>query len=198
MAERWKPCGADVIETVKENLTSKHIAFLFRIYIGCIFIYASLHKINNPGAFAETITNYQILHYNLVGLTAIILPWLELICASLLILGVRSKASALILASLLCVFIVAISINLLRDAPISCGCFHSKDDVISWVTIVRDVAWLLMTIYILLFDRVLMLDRLIANRIFRDFEQQTASYQSLEKSIDSPVQLPDMAGSSPR
>jgi putative oxidoreductase len=157
--------------TLSELLTSKHLAFAFRLYIGGLFLYASLYKINYPGEFAETIASYQILPHMLIGLFAVVLPWLELLCAVLLILGIRAKAAALVLAALLTVFLVAIFVNLVREAPISCGCFHSLEDEISWKTFFRDVAWLLMTIHILLFDRGWLLERRFTTRLKEVAEQ---------------------------
>ena len=158
-------------KTISEIMTNKYLAFLFRLYIGGLFIYASLYKINYPGEFAETIASYQILPYALIGFSAVVLPWVELVCATLLILGIRAKAAALILAGLLSMFLVAIFINLLRDAPISCGCFHSLEDEISWGTFFRDVGWLLMTVHVLLFDRIFLLERRFTLRLREVAEQ---------------------------
>jgi putative oxidoreductase len=146
-------------KTLSELIANRYLAFVFRLYIGGVFVYASLYKINYPGEFAETIASYQILPHMLIGLVAVVLPWLELVCAALLILGIRAKAAALVLAVLLSIFLLAILVNLIREAPISCGCFHSLEDELSWRTFFRDVAWLLMTIHILLYDRVWLLER---------------------------------------
>lgn len=50
-----------------------------RIFLGLVFVVASVDKIIHPKAFAEIIYNYQILPGSLINLTAIILPWLELL-----------------------------------------------------------------------------------------------------------------------
>jgi putative oxidoreductase len=106
MGETRVSGGAGIMNRMfSEIVTNKYLAFLFRLYIGGLFIYASLYKINYPGEFAETIASYQILPYALIGVSAVILPWVELVCAVLLVLGVRAKAAALILAGLLSVFL---------------------------------------------------------------------------------------------
>ena len=56
-----------------------------RLILGGVFVFASIDKILHPAAFAEAVYNYQILPDNLINLTAIVLPWLELVLGSLLI-----------------------------------------------------------------------------------------------------------------
>jgi len=146
--------GAKILNTLK----SPWLALAFRLYIGGVFAYASIYKINFPAEFAETIASYQIVPYFAVNFMAVILPWVELISGVLLIIGVRAKAAAIILAALLGLFTLAIVITLLRGVPIGCGCFHTIEDPISWKTLVRDLIWLGMAIHVCLFDRVLRLE----------------------------------------
>jgi hypothetical protein len=68
------------------------LALVFRLYLGGLFIYASIYKINYAAEFAETIASYQIVPYFLVNLTAVVLPWTELICGTLLLAGIRPRA----------------------------------------------------------------------------------------------------------
>jgi uncharacterized membrane protein YphA (DoxX/SURF4 family) len=73
----------------------------------------------------------------------------------MLLLGVRVRAGALLVAGMMVVFIVAISIALGRGQEMSCGCFASQgaaEDPISWKTVVRDLSWLLLALYVLVFD----------------------------------------------
>ncbi|UCF03831.1 MAG: hypothetical protein JSV14_08635, partial [Deltaproteobacteria bacterium] len=42
-------------------LTHPSTAFVLRIALGCLFIYASLDKIRHPDLFAEAVYNYQLL-----------------------------------------------------------------------------------------------------------------------------------------
>ena len=102
---------------------NRYIALVLRLYIGGIFIYASLSKISYPADFATNIANYMLVPYWAVNLLAVIMPWLELICGILLIAGVRSRAAIMIIGSLMLVFTLAIGINLWRGTAISCGCF---------------------------------------------------------------------------
>jgi len=53
----------------------------------------------------------------------------------------------------------AVIINLFRGTPISCGCFDTVGEAISWWTVARDLSWVLLTLQIFFFDRVLQIRR---------------------------------------
>ncbi|MBN1930970.1 MAG: DoxX family membrane protein [Desulfobacterales bacterium] len=146
-------------EFAKKIPTSKYLALILRIYIGWIFIYASMYKINYAGEFAESIASYQLVPFWAVNIMAVFLPWTELICGLLLIAGIRSKAAALLIASMLVVFIIAIGINLIRGTPIGCGCFSSVEEPLNWVTLFRDIIWLAMTIHVYIYDTAFHLEK---------------------------------------
>lgn len=97
-----------------------------RVVLGAIFIYASLDKIAHPEAFANAIYNYQILPEPLINLTAIVLPWLELVMGVLLVLGVWQHGAVFLANVLLGVFFGALLLNLARGLDIDCGCFSSS------------------------------------------------------------------------
>jgi putative oxidoreductase len=141
------------------------IALAARLYLGGLFLLACWHKILDPRAFAIDIATYQMLPLALVNPLAIVLPWLELVTGALLVLGLRARAASLLTAAMLAMFTAAISVAVARGLDLSCGCFASQgmaEDPISWRTIVRDGAWLLLACYVLHFDqRPLGLDRLL-------------------------------------
>lgn len=134
------------------------LALGFRIYLGGVFVYASVYKIGYAAEFAETIASYQIVPALAVNAVALALPWLELICGALLVAGVRVRTVSAILAGLLVVFCLAVIVNLLRETPIDCGCFHSLEERMTWMTVVRDLVWLGMAVHVFFFDSPLALE----------------------------------------
>jgi putative oxidoreductase len=147
---------------MKKAVAHPFLGLFLRIYIGAIFIAASMYKINYPGEFAETIAGYQIVPFWGVHLMALILPWTELICGLMLVLGLRTRAAAVLAGSMLVVFCVAIVATLARGIPIGCGCFTSVEDPLSWITLLRDLIWLVMTAQVVWFPSALQLeDRLL-------------------------------------
>tara|TARA_B100000959_G_scaffold87635_1_gene92900 strand:- start:30 stop:485 length:456 start_codon:yes stop_codon:yes gene_type:complete len=99
------------------------IALLCRVILGVILVYASIDKIVHPEEFAKSIGNYNVLPFGLENLLGIILPVLELLVGSCLILGIMLDGSAIITAGMMTVFIIALSQAMIRGIDINCGCF---------------------------------------------------------------------------
>ncbi len=135
------------------------VALVFRLYLGGLFIYASLYKINYTAEFAETIASYQLVPYWGVNLLAVILPWIELISGILLIIGIRTRTVSAVIGGLLILFTLGILYNLALGSEISCGCFQSLDDPISGWTVLRDLVWLAMAVQVFFFDQTFHLER---------------------------------------
>ena len=75
-----------------------------RLFVGGVFIYASLDKLAHPQAFAEVIHHYRLAPYPLLHSSAHLLPILEFVIGSALILGLGSRGAALLAGTLTVVF----------------------------------------------------------------------------------------------
>ena len=106
-------------------INNKLFVLLCRIILGTVFIYASIDKIFNPEAFAAIISNYKLLPDFFIYTPALFLPWIELVAGSFLIAGIFVRGSSFLLNGLLIVFILAITINLIRGLSFDCGCFST-------------------------------------------------------------------------
>jgi putative oxidoreductase len=60
-------------------------------------------------------------------LVAMTLPWIELVAALALILGVRARSGAMVAAALMAAFTLAVLIAMARGLDIECGCFGTAD-----------------------------------------------------------------------
>ena len=146
---------------MKEEIRKKTSMILYhgaRIILGMVFVYASYDKILHPAAFAKLINNYQILPDELVNLSAIFLPWLELTIGFLLIIGVWLPGSVFISNILLIFFIFALMYNKARGLDISCGCFSTSQGEASESTLylLRDFSFVVIAVY--LFFKVFITD----------------------------------------
>jgi len=112
-----------------------------RVLIGGAFLWAAVTKVVDLSTFAEEIANYQLLPPAFVPWFAVMMPGIELVVGVLLVAGVWARGSAAIAATLLLVFIGALSQALLRGIDLRCGCFGGAD-VATWGTVTRDVALL--------------------------------------------------------
>lgn len=124
-----------------------------RVVLGCVFIFASWHKIVQPAEFARAIANYQLLPQALVNPAALLLPWVELVCGVGLLSGLLRRGSALILSILLLIFITALAISLFRGLNIHCGCFSSaiRSGSNMYMDILLDIALLAMSVVTFIF-----------------------------------------------
>jgi uncharacterized membrane protein YphA (DoxX/SURF4 family) len=84
---------------------------LARLVVGGAFVWLALVKLADPVAFLKAIREYGLLadDSRLLNFTAAVLPWVELFCGGLLVLGVAVRGNALVLAALLAVFTAAIA-----------------------------------------------------------------------------------------
>lgn len=146
---------------LREWLVSPWLTVRVQIALGVFFIAAALPKIVDPPSFAQMIYNYQIVPASLLNLSALILPWFELLLGAALVLGIWRRTAAKWVGVLLVVFILAIGVNLARGNAIDCGCFDvnaaPKTDAqkltdMKW-TIARDLGMLLMVAQILFATR---------------------------------------------
>lgn len=135
-------------------------ALLVRLYVGGVFVYASLNKINFPAEFSDNIASYMLVPYWLVNPMAVFLPWIELVSGVCLMAGIRVRASASVICTLLGIFTTAVIVVIVKKTPIDCGCFQNVGDPVSWLTVGRDLIWLVMGLYVYRYDRLIHLDRL--------------------------------------
>jgi uncharacterized membrane protein YphA (DoxX/SURF4 family) len=117
------------------------LTIVLRIAFGAVFILAAVGKIADPGSFADTIYNYQVLPESLVNITAVFLPWLEVLCGLALIAGFYTRGASFLLTGLTIVFMVALTYNISRGLNVDCGCFSVLDKGSSSMqdALIRDV-----------------------------------------------------------
>ncbi len=135
-----------------------------RLFLGGLFIYASIHKLQDPVAFSRIVYGYRILPGSAINLTAIVLPGVELVAGALLIAGLLRRGAALAIALSLAVFIVALGFNLARGLDFDCGCFSfaRSNPGAALDLLLRDVGFLTLALWVLLSrDCPLSLERLL-------------------------------------
>jgi uncharacterized membrane protein YphA (DoxX/SURF4 family) len=85
------------------------VALLARYGLGCLFIYLGLQKALHPVEFLKLVRQYDVFqsHFPL-NFVAATLPWFEMFCGCLLVLGVAVRGTAVLLVGMLIPFTLAI------------------------------------------------------------------------------------------
>ncbi|MBI3317365.1 MAG: DoxX family membrane protein [Candidatus Omnitrophica bacterium] len=99
--------------------------------MGLIFFYAGLSKLLEPVEnFRGVIAQYQVIPYERVGAIALILPWIELVFGTFLILGYWETVSAAVLGTVTLGFLLILgSSNVLLEGGGDCGCFGANSPI---------------------------------------------------------------------
>ena len=101
---------------------NKYVIVSMRLILGTVFLWASFDKILDPASFAKNISNYHVVPFGLENTIAIILPWLEFLIGSGMILGIMVDGSVMISSFLLLIFNILIAQAIIRGFNIECGC----------------------------------------------------------------------------
>jgi uncharacterized membrane protein YphA (DoxX/SURF4 family) len=109
------------------------LAVLARWLIGGLFLYMGLSKALQPVEFLKLVREYDVIHAPLLlNSVAALLPWFEVFCGVLLLLGVALRGAALVSVAMLVPFTVLVWLRTLEMSHASglplcalkfdCGC----------------------------------------------------------------------------
>jgi uncharacterized membrane protein YphA (DoxX/SURF4 family) len=118
-----------------------------RLLLGALFVWASVTKVPDMAAFAESVANYRIVPPALVPLTAVVLVGVELAAGLALVANLWTRAAAAVLAALLAGFTVGLTSALVRGIDLACGCFGGNAPA-TWWTVGRDVVLLALAVFV--------------------------------------------------
>ncbi|HWP82017.1 MAG TPA: MauE/DoxX family redox-associated membrane protein [Bacteroidota bacterium] len=134
---------------MKQILANDYFALTARIFLGFLFLVASIDKIVDPQAFAVSIGNYKAVPDSLLLTLATILPWVELLCSLCLLSGLFLRGSSFLLSALLVIFTLAIISALLRGLDITCGCFTQDPaaGTIGWRKVLENIGLIFLSVF---------------------------------------------------
>jgi rhodanese-related sulfurtransferase len=155
----WLPVGIFLLILIPPIRRSPYLAIVGRIILGFIFISFALSKIMRPAVFALNVVDYGMMPSWGVNLWALVLPWAELVVGLFLILGIRTRAAATLIAGMNIIFIVGLVDAIFHHLPINCGCVGEVGEPVNWWKVTKNAGMLVMCIQIFLYDRFLVLDR---------------------------------------
>lgn len=107
------------------------------LLLASIFFVAAVTKVRRPSRFVAAVRDYELVPRGLSAPLAGAVVAAELFVAASLFSGWALSAGILIANVLLLVFAIAVGVNLRRGHVVSCGCFGSSTERISWRTLGR-------------------------------------------------------------
>jgi uncharacterized membrane protein YphA (DoxX/SURF4 family) len=146
---------------VSELRRHPRVQLVLRLLLGGFFVFASLDKIWSPAAFAKIVYQWQVVGPVPSNLVAVTLPWVELLAGLLLLAGVWKRESALVVALMLVVFLVAAGSVMARGIDVeNCGCVSvaKAEAASSWLPAwTKGVGWFLVSRNVVLLGAALAL-----------------------------------------
>lgn len=119
-----------------------------RLGLAGLFLWTGWQKLVEPGAFAASIANYRVLPEALVGAAAVGLPVLELVVGIALLVPAYARGAAVIVASLLGLFAVAMAQSKLRGIDLDCGCFGAgNESQVSWLKVTVNLSLAMLAVW---------------------------------------------------
>ena len=134
---------------------SHFFVLIARLILTGVFVMAALPKIKDPVAFADAVNAFRVISPELSVWVALVLPWMELIVGIGILFPLLKRASGLLIAALLLVFIVLHASAWLRGLEISCGCFgaESVDESTNYLWLItRNTALLVICFFMIRHD----------------------------------------------
>lgn len=103
--------GRGVGHWLREGLLPSLVA---RAVVGGVYVVYGFDKVREPAAFLKAIHGYDLLPASppqLLNLTTIVLPWFEILCGGLLLLGAWRRTAATLLCGLTAFFTVVVTLR---------------------------------------------------------------------------------------
>lgn len=131
------------------------VGLLVRLVLGIVLVMAGALKVGHPETSARSVRAYQLLPFDVAGYVGYALPILEIAVGVLLVLGLFTRASAVIGGVLISAFALGIASAWARGLSIDCGCFGHGGTIAASQTqypqeIARDVGLLACAIWLTL------------------------------------------------
>jgi uncharacterized membrane protein YphA (DoxX/SURF4 family) len=114
--------GFDTVHALAPSRVRDITYVLARFILGGMFIYMGFAKAFDPVDFLKLIRQYHMVPesaYLFLNLIAVALPWVEILCGLLLVLGIAVRGAGLLLGLLLTGFTIAIFLRAL-------GIYHAQ------------------------------------------------------------------------
>jgi uncharacterized membrane protein YphA (DoxX/SURF4 family) len=131
------------------------IGTLARLALGGVFLVAGALKVSDPDASVRAVQAYRLLPTDVAEIVGYVLPAVEIGLGLLLLLGLMTRAAAVVALVLLVAFVIGVSSAWARGLSIDCGCFGGGGEVAPGATryveeLVRDAGLIVAAVFLIL------------------------------------------------
>jgi uncharacterized membrane protein YphA (DoxX/SURF4 family) len=127
------------------------LSLALRIFLGIVFVVAGAEKLIALKTFGAAISHYEILPESISNILALLFVWTEITVGLLLFAGAAVRGSALVISSMLTIFLIAILSAMARGMDIDCGCFAGDPVPVGWPKVFEDLGMLVAAIFLIYF-----------------------------------------------
>ena len=150
---------------LRRAASNGYLTLALRIIVGATLVVAGVTKAPHQWELVDLINGYGILPAALSQAYGLLLPWAEIVAGVCLILGLFTRYAAAMSILMFASFTVANSVSLARGATYCSQCFGELTELRSWQALLLDIAFLAMSVQILLQDKTfLSFDWLLTKR----------------------------------
>jgi len=148
---RWLRNGSELSPSLA---SVKWFLLASRLLVGWVWIAAGVIKLPDPAASVRAVRAYDLLPEAIVPTVGHLLPIVEIVAGTCLVLGLLTRGVAAVSALLFVAFVIGIATAWARGLQIECGCFGGggyKEGASSeypW-EIARDIGLLLLSLLLI-------------------------------------------------
>ena len=129
------------------------VGLLLRLVLGGVLVVAGALKVDQLETSARAVRAYQLLPHDVAGYVGYALPVIEIAVGLLLVIGLLTRASAVVGGLLMVAFVIGIASAWARGLSIDCGCFGDGGTIDSAQTqypleIARDIGLLACAVWL--------------------------------------------------
>lgn len=136
----------------------RSMVLIARLILGGVLLYLGAAKAGDPVTFLKTVHQFGVLSGPpTLNFVAAILPWFEILCGGLLVLGVKARATAFLQVIMLSAFTIlvvtrAVALSRGESTPwfalrFDCGC--GSGETFAWLKVGENLALITLSAIIL-------------------------------------------------
>jgi uncharacterized membrane protein YphA (DoxX/SURF4 family) len=161
------------------------VGVLARLIVGLVDVVAGVAKFPDPAGNVRQVRAFQILPEAFVPTVGHALPTVEIVIGAMLILGLLTRAFAVLATLFFVAFIIGIAAAWARGLEINCGCFGSHGVPANphrqyAIDIARDIGLVICSVWLVIWPRT----RLALDNLLFPHHERLADGEGSEEAVE--------------